>query len=48
MDLSRDQRAAEDIYERLRLATMPVAVRYIRDASEIPNDFVRPSERRMP
>jgi len=43
MDLSRYHQASKDIYDRLRLATRPVAVRYLQDPAEIPAGFVRPS-----
>ena len=32
-----------EIYERLHLATYPVAIKYIRDVGEIPVDFIRPT-----
>jgi uncharacterized protein (DUF169 family) len=45
MDLKRVHQAANELYDRLRLATVPVAVRYLQDLSEIPDGFVRPSQR---
>jgi uncharacterized protein (DUF169 family) len=38
------QETGREIWNDLRLATYPVAVKYIKDVSEIPDDFIRPSE----
>lgn len=35
--------AGRDLYERLHLSTYPVAIKYIRDISEIPEGAARPS-----
>ena len=45
MDLSSYHQAGRDISDRLRLATQPVAIRYMKDLSEIPEGFVRPSQK---
>ena len=38
------QQIGREIWNDLRLATYPVAIKYIKDESEIPNDFVQPSK----
>ena len=38
------QQTGQDIWNDLRMATYPVAIKFIRDESEIPDDFVQPSK----
>jgi len=38
------QKTGKEIWNDLRLATHPVAIKYIKDESEIPDDFIRPSK----
>ncbi len=38
------QQTGREIWNDLRLSTYPVAIQYIRDESEIPEDFVQPSK----
>ncbi len=38
------QEAGREIWNDLRLATHPVTITYIKDESEIPDDFIRPSK----
>ena len=38
------QQIGREIWNDLRLATYPVAIKYIKDESEIPEDFVQPSK----
>ena len=38
------QQTGREIWNELRLATYPVAVKYIKDESEIPEDFIQPSK----
>ena len=42
--LSDYQKAGQDLLSRLRLATYPVAIKYIKDISEIPTKAIRPSQ----
>lgn len=39
------QKAGEGIYDKIHLATYPVAIKYIKDFSEIPNEVERPISR---
>ena len=43
-ELADYRKAGVELYEKLHLATYPVAVKYIRDESEIPPKAVRPSQ----
>lgn len=43
MSLEEWRNIGEDIYNRLRPPTYPVAIKYIKDASDIPAEAVRPS-----
>jgi len=42
MNLGTMEKNAETIYQMVRLRTYPFAVKLIRDASDIPNDAIRP------
>jgi len=42
-NLDEFRKAGEDIYQKLHLATYPIAVTYIRDEAEIPEGAFRPS-----
>lgn len=45
-NLNDYQQAGQTLYDRLHLASMPVAIKYIKDVSEIPDDkIMRPSAR---
>ena len=46
-ELSDYRKAGVDLYEKLHLATYPIAVKYIRDESEIPPKAIRPSQARQ-
>ncbi len=46
-ELSDYRKAGVELYEKLHLATYPVAVKYIRDESEIPPKAIRPSQARQ-
>jgi len=37
------RRVGEELYNKLRLNTFPVAIKYIKDTAEIPEGFTRPS-----
>ncbi len=41
--LQEYQEAGQMLYEKLHLASMPVAIKYIRDVAEIPETVIRPS-----
>jgi uncharacterized protein (DUF169 family) len=43
-ELSDYRKAGVALYEKLHLATYPVAIKYLRDESEIPPKTVRPSQ----
>jgi uncharacterized protein (DUF169 family) len=43
-ELADYRKAGAELYEKLHLATYPVALKYIRDESEIPPKAVRPSQ----
>jgi len=43
-ELSDYRKAGVELYEKLHLATYPVAIKYIQDESEIPPKAVRPSQ----
>lgn len=38
------QQTSKEIWNALRLSTIPVAVKFIKDESEIPEDFIRPTK----
>ena len=38
------QQTGKELWNDLRLSTLPVAVKYIKDVSEIPEGFIRPSK----
>jgi len=38
------QQTGREIWNDLRLSTYPVAIKYIRDESEIPENFIQPSK----
>ncbi len=38
------QQTGKEIWNDLRLSTNPVAIKYIKDESEIPDHFLRPSK----
>ncbi|MHA1578145.1 MAG: DUF169 domain-containing protein [Candidatus Freyarchaeota archaeon] len=42
-ELEDYRKAGQELYDKLRLYTFPVAIRYIKDVSEIPERVVRPS-----
>jgi len=42
-ELSDFQQAGKTLYDELHLASMPVAIKYIKDSSEIPEKAMRPS-----
>ena len=43
-NLNNYQEAGQSLYDRLHLGSMPIAIKYIKDVSEIPADKVlRPS-----
>lgn len=43
-ELADYQKAGQDLLSRLRLPTYPVAIKYIKDVSEIPEKAIRPSK----
>ena len=43
-DLDAFRKAGEDLYDRLHLATYPLAITYIKDEGEIPKGTFRPSK----
>ena len=42
-DLDEYRQAGQEVYDALHLGTMPVAIKYIKDVSEIPAKVMRPS-----
>ncbi len=42
-DLEATRKAAEDIYQQLRLDTLPIGVKYLRENDEVPEGFMQPS-----
>ena len=36
------QKAGQELFDKLHLATYPVAIKYIKDLKEIPEDAIRP------
>ena len=43
LDLNDFKEAGRKLYNKLHLASMPVAIKYIKDVSEIPDKVMRPS-----
>ena len=43
LDLNDFKEAGRKLYDKLHLASMPVAIKYIKDVSEIPDKVMRPS-----
>lgn len=46
-ELSDYQKAGQDLLSQLRLPTYPVAIKYIKDVSEIPAKSIRPSQQQQ-
>ena len=43
-DIKDYQKAGTELYDRLHLACYPVAIKYIKDESEIGEGYMRPSK----
>ena len=45
MELDGWRQIGNELYDRLHLPTYPVAIKFIRDPTEIPAEAVRPSDK---